>query len=298
MLEPGDEFVHRAFLTAVFADSPFMAKFRNSIGSFTSYLACYFCYRTGVPVDGVMRYVGYAEPAVAQAGLHMGEAFQLGENDARFELTSLQQCDRANDAATAAADGLQLGGLIGCHGRATIPCLLDYVDLNHIWLVPFAHSFFYGVLKDFLATFVLADGQAGRPHILTRAQRDVLIERGMQACWSITPDFNRSYRCVIRSQSHYVMEEFARALLVFLPALFRELPGAPVLPDIIKEAFGHLRRFAEYHTWPVEVENEAERQERLQQARREILAYATLCEKVGDHQTKPGCTCIRDTAWQ
>ena len=42
----------------------------------------------------------------------------------------------------------------GCHGASLIPTMLGYPDYNRLFVVPFCHSFFYGVMRDFLAAFL------------------------------------------------------------------------------------------------------------------------------------------------
>jgi hypothetical protein len=53
---------------------------------------------------------------------------------------------RPRDAKKAAANE-------GAHG-STLFARLPYVNLQNIWMVPICHSLLYGVVKDFVSTFM------------------------------------------------------------------------------------------------------------------------------------------------
>lgn len=62
-VEVGEPFVHKAFISTIYADAPFRAKKLYLVAGFTALLVCAFCRLTGQrkgPGKGIMRYLGYA----------------------------------------------------------------------------------------------------------------------------------------------------------------------------------------------------------------------------------------------
>lgn len=43
--------------------------------------------------------------------------------------------------------------VVGVHG-STLFARLPYVDLQNVWIVPICHALLYGVVKDFVSTFL------------------------------------------------------------------------------------------------------------------------------------------------
>lgn len=63
----------------------------------------------------------------------------------------------------------------------------------------------------------------------------------------------------------------------------RENQGAPVLPDNVKKAYGHLRRFAMFHMRSnYEYEGNVQFLMEALQAHQQLLDYGKMAEQVGD----------------
>jgi hypothetical protein len=90
------------------------------------------------------------------------------EHDAKRVYTSMQQ--HAN-AATIALSALlqQEGGMAvpsdpansALRGYSPLLQFLWYADFNSLWIVPFCHSFYLGVLKDFFTAITATEAKAG-----------------------------------------------------------------------------------------------------------------------------------------
>lgn len=109
--------------------------------------------------------------------------------------------------------------------------------------------------------------------------------RGRILKTQLHPSFNRKFRSPFNSVASWQIEECNRALQCFLPLLFRPLRFVgrhlPLLqPDLVKTAFGHLKRFAAFHLGHVEYKTKAEFISAAKQAHDELLSYAKLMEQV------------------
>lgn len=90
-------------------------------------------------------------------------------------------------------------------------------------------------------------------------------------------------------QSSYQIDDINQALLGLLAPIFMPVTDSrghvilEMLPDpYIKKAFGHLRRFAEFHMTEPNCATQAELEAAADNARDELLEYARLAEKVCD----------------
>jgi hypothetical protein len=283
----GEAFNHTIFLSSVYADSPFRAMLMNTVKSFTAFMACCFCWRCGTRVEGVVRYLGYAAAVVATLGMKKDASFQMGVDDDSWGVTSEHHMARAEvvdkareDPTVSKAKLNSYTKRFGSHGVSVLVKELDYVDYNNLWIVPFGHAFLYGVVKNFVEAFVVPR-EAARQCALPLDNRNELSDRGKKGSFMLTSDFNRPHRAIGDHFKNWTMEEFSRAMLVFLPVLCRKVTGKQdVLTPKLLEAFGYLRRFARHHLCIKENRSDEERVEARQQARQDLLNYAKLAEQV------------------
>jgi hypothetical protein len=154
----GQSFVHKAFISTIFADAPFRATMLYFVGCFVAVLACAFCRLTGErkgPGSGVMRYLGYARPSACTAGPGAGRQFQMGVLDSERLYSSADMAQLADTAERARQQGGDVVALTAFHGATPLLRHLPYQDVRTVSVVPFMHTFCQGVLKDFIkAVFV------------------------------------------------------------------------------------------------------------------------------------------------
>lgn len=177
-VQRGPPFKHHIVLMGVYADSKVRIKLANTLSQ-AAYLGCGYCWMNGVYVD-TMRWAGYARPVVCQRG-------QLGPKPPNVPARSVQigvddDIMRLN-TATWIARGHHLNGQHaahqadqkhrqdnktnnlpppdgppvsppavehwGAHRSCVFTDMLWYVNPLLLFLVPFAHTYFRGVLRDF-----------------------------------------------------------------------------------------------------------------------------------------------------
>lgn len=148
-LEKGPQFTHYAVLGAVYADSPARAKLQYALLSWTAYLTCPFCKLMGTMKNKVVRYLGYAEPVPTTQGVGKGKSFQMGRADGRL------LSDRETKAQAVAAEYYRARGFEpppGNRYKGYSPLVrgLWYVNAARLFVVPFCHAFYLGVLRNFL----------------------------------------------------------------------------------------------------------------------------------------------------
>lgn len=101
------------------------------------------------------------------------------------------------------------------------------------------------------------------------------------------PSFSRGLRNPFSSIASWQIEDCSRALQCFLPMLFRPERSGPqqpplLQPDLAKQAFGHLKRFAAFHLGHVKYSStdHTEYIQAAQDAHEELLKYGKLMEQV------------------
>lgn len=100
------------------------------------------------------------------------------------------------------------------------------------------------------------------------------------------PSFTRRFRNPFSSIASWQIEDCSRALQCFLPMIFRPERSGPqqpplLQPDLAKQAFGHLKRFAAFHLGHVKYSTTLEYIAAAQEAHAELLNYGKLMEQVG-----------------
>lgn len=168
----GPGFQHHVVLMGIYADSKARIKLANTLSQ-SAYLGCGYCWLTGVYADA-MRFAGYAAPVTccmgplgpkpAQNGVPAvpAQSVLMCDDDARLRLTHQHHVDRGvaldrmhDDAAAAQRADPQAKvepppvEVFGAHRSCIFAQMLWYVDLTVLFLVPFGHTYFRGVLKNF-----------------------------------------------------------------------------------------------------------------------------------------------------
>ena len=172
----GVPFIHRIFLCGVYADSPARAKLMYTLANWLAYVVCPFCVLVATAVGSTRRYLGYCEPV--RGGLRRGEPGQAwpmerqvlmdgggpGRQQDQAQLDSITMLHLATRAGQEAAKPSVQREHVGAALRFTgcSPLLrLPYVDAKTLWIIPIAHAFLYGVVKDFVGA-ILAPGSRGQ----------------------------------------------------------------------------------------------------------------------------------------
>jgi len=287
----GAAFRHMVMLTGIYADSPARAKLMYAVASWTAYFACAFCKLMGTMCDTVVRYLGYSKPAEVTKGHHNGCSFQMGVNDSSRMITHEGQVSRAAVERVTYEAGVAHDGLSAIKGYTPLVRCLHYVDFNRIWIVPFCHAFYLGVFKDFLnAVFAKkstgTDQEAAGGNMPTN---DILIPPGSRRTikgrargLELHPSFNNRYRDVMGNKASWQIEDCARAVECFFPLIFRRTRQSEVevlQPEVVKEAYGHLRRFATFHMAVDKFDNMAVMTAAALAARKELLEYGKLAQE-------------------
>lgn len=289
----GQTFTYKEYLCGISADQPARAKLMYSIGSWTAYLMCPFCALVGTLVAGVVRFLGYTKPVLADRGSAKGKSFQIGVDDRNRVLTSnaIKSCAEMSeqlprkDRATYAASHLRM------HGKSPIFQHLQYVDAKALWLVPFGHAFLYGVLKDFLKAILAKKSKHSESQQLLPSEKRIsskgrLLLQLRASTFVDHPQAGRTYKDMVTKLGNFTMEDYSRAITVYFPALFQplQLPHSTIHvlpPGLVKKAYGHLRRFAEFHILPQEFSTIEDFHSAADAARQELLEYAKIAELVG-----------------
>lgn len=160
-VELGQPFVHKAFISTIYADAPFRAKLLYLVAGFTALLVCAFCRLTGQrkgPGKGIMRYLGYAGPSRCTQGPGEGQQYQLGVADEQRVYTSKEMQRLAETAQHLCAIGREEEAMqqTASHGLSPLLRCLPYQDVRTVSVVPFMHAYCQGVLKDWLKAFLVS----------------------------------------------------------------------------------------------------------------------------------------------
>ena len=246
---------HVVVLTGLYADTPARMKVANTVGSASAYLACQWCNFAGTKSSAseaeagdtgrAMLFRGYSKPAQVSAGPLAGTDVQIHHprNDhPQRVLTSAKMCRRGEmvEAGRATAKNT------GCLGQCMIMKELPYTDYVNFFMLPFGHTVFLGVVKDFLHLLLDPSLPFSREVFVVNNEARKRIKEA-EASFVLTSDFGRSYMGVDKF-GQYVMENWCRFVEVFSVFLFsQDVHGMDVLPPLAKKAWGHLRRFVMYH---------------------------------------------------
>lgn len=123
-----------------------------TICSFTAYLSCGFCKLMGTMKGKTVRYLGYAEPVKTTQGVGAGQEYQMGDTPgARGRIMTSQEIKaQAVAAEYFKARGFEPPPGNRFKGHSPLMRLLYWVEPKRLWVVPFCHAFYLGVVKDFL----------------------------------------------------------------------------------------------------------------------------------------------------
>jgi hypothetical protein len=359
----GTPFVHKGFISALYCDAPARAKLLCTVGSFTAYLACIACRLTGTPKAGVMRYLGYNEPVLATEGPGAGRSYSMRLEDSAARRYTADEVEALMEAAEVVRqEGGTAVGKPGFHGKSPLLSWLPYLTIHDAAVIPFAHAFCQGVVKDFFkAIFApfpqpapqqppqpqptgpaglgaaaplpkrrrIGGGAKGAPvlpaeKLVPHRQRRIIKMRAAGWKTGLHPQKNRPYRDIVKykvrrvcgqsvqfsvtprshppptpltftrhptpsPQGAWLIDDVAQGLGGLLAPVFWPVTDErghailEVLPDPhIKKAYGHLRRFAEFHLGAHEFETNAEMAAAATAAHLELLEYAKLAELVRD----------------
>lgn len=181
------------------------------------------------------------------------------------------------------------------------PLLRDlyWVLPSTLFVVPFSHSFFLGIFKNLINSMFAKkskqqdEGDAAAANPLRIADEAKRVMKGRDSNMHLHPSFNRKFRSPFTSNASWQIEECERQLQCALPLLFRPVRSAngqltDVLDNqLLKTAFGHLKRFAAFHLGHVQYTTRAEYFTAAKHASDELLAYGRLMEENTDGS---GCT--------
>lgn len=282
-LEHGPTFMHTAVLVGLHADSPARSKAGHFLGA-AAYMGCPWCWITGKRVGGTMAYLGYEKDTVVHRTHKKGLVVRMGVNDDERLLTDKDQFDRAAAYITHKCTleltnqpvPDNLSAFYGVNGYSVFHQQLPYLKdhFNDFWMVPLCHSVFLGLAKD-LVRVMTGCLTKHNPPALKLSKQALKRIREREEDFILTTDFNRPYSSFVAANGRYVIEDWARLLLVYSTYLFcPEVNGEEVIGGALKKAWGHLRRFVQYHYAP----KNFDREER-QRARLELLEYAKILEK-------------------
>jgi hypothetical protein len=223
----------RPILTGFLADSPARSKF-SLWNSANAYIACGWCLFEGTPekttagdkTHSTIYYRGYWK-GVPQPIHFGGKCKKVGDRD--LSLTDEAQMSRARRVE----EGIGDKKTEGCRGVSIIPSTLGYVSYNDIWLLPVAHAFLYGVVKDFVGYLLRpfknakhAPGISKGPDIFDYEQRRLMSSRASHV--RVTSDFGRKYKCVVQYWQSYKMEDWLHFLEVFALYIFKGVLGLEI----------------------------------------------------------------------
>lgn len=287
------EHKHRLVLMGVYADGQARVKLMHSLGM-TAALGCPYCRMLGSHAAGCTRLMGYSKPIRISRGYEVDPdhpiSAQMGE-DAKLLITDEQQLQRMRDVeemiefTEEEVRRQEIAAMNGVHGACLFVQKLPYLSYNRCFLVPFAHSFYRGVFRDFITSITttaaalrarkpstdLPDGLAGAhfppEFAFTPDQREEIKARGRTLV--LTHDFKRPYRDIFKSCRSWTMEDLMRACDVILHLLFIKVWPAVGSNAPVKTLFGYLWRFAKVHMrvhdWEADVRQARQQAQQPQQ---------------------------------
>lgn len=246
------------FLDAWAGDTPALKKVQ-AWNSYSSLFGCGWCTLRTEPGPGTAArpgtsgpgryYYGYSRPARCGLALQCSDAgvWTNGVGDlGHCGHEALMVSDAQQRARAEAMDNLarpQDFSVFGCHGTSPLVKHLDYVDYCNVWLVPIAHAFLFGLVKDFWSLLLSKSkrGEAVPWYQLPSKARQIMAKRAESIV--VTCDFNRPYRDIVHKRGNWVMENWLHwtetfSVLVLMP----ERSGVHVIHDpSLRKMWEHLR---------------------------------------------------------
>lgn len=138
-----------------------------TIANWMAYVVCPFCLIVASAVGSARRYLGYCQPV--RGGLNRNEKepggawhwekqvlMDGGEQQQQARLSSAEMRGLADAAGECVLDGMErqnIGAALRFTGRSPL-LQLPYIDAMSFMVVPFAHAFLYGVMKDLVGAIL------------------------------------------------------------------------------------------------------------------------------------------------
>jgi len=281
-------FRHVIVLSGLYADTPARMKVANTMGSASAYLACQWCWLAGAKASAAdddaeeigkaMLFRGYAKPAPVRVGILAGTQVQIHharKDPARRLLTSQQMLARAkwveDNGRTKHTAKVSV-----CLGLSLVMKELPYTDYVNFFMLPFGHTVFLGVVKDFVHLMLGSLPASTNSGLVISSEAKKMI-KAAEAAPVLTSDFGRPFKSVVEKSGSYVMENWCRLIEVYSVYIFSpDVHGEEVLPPLAKKAWGHLRRFVMHHMrGHSTIDPRASRQAKV-----EILEFAKIMDEV------------------
>ena len=196
---------HHIFLTAQCGDSPVRQKVANFPGHAAS-IACGFCLFQGAKLPGsrATKFLGYKWGAQQTMLPHLRNKFlKVGAPEVQLTDSLMHLRGRLVEERP------ELAETAGCTGLSPIPAALSYVSYSNVFVLPFAHTAFYGVVADFWAAVLAKYGreEAQKPWwVISHASRAIMRDRG--ATVSMPADMGRAYREVTEHHRDWLLHEW------------------------------------------------------------------------------------------
>ena len=196
---------HHIFFTAQGGDSPVRQKAAN-LPSHAAFLACGFCLFQDAKLPGSRstRYAGYRWGAQQTRLPHLrNKRLKVGAPELQLSDQLMHKRGRLVEEQP------ELAETAACTGLSPIPAALGYVSYSNVFVLPFAHMVFYGVVADFWAAVLAKYGreETHRPWwVIQHAKRAVMRERGARV--SMPADMGRAYRDVPEHHKDWLLHEW------------------------------------------------------------------------------------------
>ena len=285
-------FLHKMFLDAWAGDTPALKKVQawNGIGGL---FGCGWCTIRSEPGPGNKGryYYGYSE--VAHYGLALqcvdglwsngvGEHGYCGHED--LILSDAEQ--RARAAAMDTIARPQDFSVFGCHETSPLVKHLSYVHYCNVWLVPIAHAFLFGLVKDFWKLLLSTSkrGQAVPWYQLSNKSKKLMVTRGKAI--SVTCDFNRPYRCIVTMRGNWVMENWLHWTETFSALILMPVsPGVHIIHDSdLRKMWEYLRAAVLFLLRTPENDDPDSYTSKCGDARNNLWEYAKLAQELMGHK--------------
>ena len=153
-----------------------------------------------------MSFGGYRESFMADVGLRKGKEVGMAW---RFESSRLyspmEQKERREKAEEVRASTISeaqkkvLYSSLGCRGRTEILSQLSYADTHSTWVLGVAHTFLFGVAKNFIHLLLgLVEHNKANPSStefkLTKDSTKEVSARCTEKQWTLDNDFGRGFK--------------------------------------------------------------------------------------------------------
>jgi hypothetical protein len=289
---PAATFVHRAYLCYVIADTMARIKLSKNMASAGAYLACQFCWMTGVyctasgPVpqggatkNATMCFCGYSDPVPGTRGRRAGVAMSVGNTQEAKEGRFVTLEEQVTREIVGAGASKELHAFVACSGKCVLLEELPYLHPFDMYVLPFYHAAILGVGKDFLRMVTGANAKAGEPtspYVISSAAKTKIA--ALERFIMLNGDFGRRL-APLRLCNSWTIEETVRFIEVYSMTLFNDtVVGTRVLHPRMKKAWGCFRRFIMHHMRPY-ITNELPHSKAARDtAANELLQYGKIME--------------------